>query len=79
MSMHLFTASATALQPSSSKNCESKIQLLCAYENGGVTLWRYTRTDKQTSVEGIGWEAIWSVKLHVESGLLPVFFSPVSK
>jgi len=79
MSMHLFTASATALQPSSSKSCESKIQLLCAYENGGVTLWRYTRTDKQTSVEGIGWEAIWSVKLHVESGLLSVFFSPISK
>jgi hypothetical protein len=57
MSMNLFTAS------------ERQLQLLSAYENGGVTLWRYTRTDKQTSVEGIGWEAIWSVKLHVESGL----------
>jgi hypothetical protein len=79
MSMHLFTASATALQPSSSKCYESRIQLLCAYENGGVTLWKYTRTDKQTSVEGIGWEAIWSVKLHVESGLLSVFFNLVSK
>ncbi|KIM84143.1 hypothetical protein PILCRDRAFT_818460 [Piloderma croceum F 1598] len=67
MSMHLFTASATAPHPSSSKSYESQIQLLCAYENGGVTLWRYIRTNKQTSVEGIGWEAIWSVKLHVES------------
>ena len=79
MSMHLFTASVTAPQPSSSKSYESQIQLLCAYENGGVTLWRYIRTNKQTSVEGIGGEAIWSVKLHVESGLLSVFFSPVSK
>jgi len=79
MSMHLFTISTTAFQPSSSKSYESQIQLLCAYENGGVTLWRYTRTDKQTSVEGIGWEAIWSVKLHVESGLLSVLFNPVSK
>ena len=68
MSMHLFAVSSASasLQPSSSN---SQIQLLSGYENGAITLRRYTRTDKQTSVEGIGWEAIWSAKLHVESGL----------
>jgi ASTRA-associated protein 1 len=74
MSMHLFTHTPTLPQASSADNQDSRIQLLSAYENGSVTLWRYTRTDKLTSVEGIGWEALWSVKLHVESGL-PFRFS----
>ena len=69
MSMHLFAISPTVPPASSADNQDSQIQLLSAYENGSVTLWRFTRTDKQTSVEGIGWEALWSVKLHVESGL----------
>jgi len=41
--------------------------LLCAYEDGSVALRRYARTDKQISVEGIGWEVVWSVKLHAEA------------
>jgi len=60
MAMHLFSAPSASSSP-------NPLRLLCAYENGSVTLWSFTRTDKQTSVEGIGWEAIWSVKLHVES------------
>ncbi|KZT02625.1 WD-40 repeat-containing protein [Laetiporus sulphureus 93-53] len=44
-----------------------QLRLLCAYENGSVTMWGYTRLDKETSVEGIGWDSLWNVKLHVES------------
>lgn len=66
MAVHLYTVSTHNSQPSSSSS-NGELRLLCAYENGGVTLRRYARADKQTSVEGIGWETIWSVKLHVES------------
>ncbi|KII85233.1 hypothetical protein PLICRDRAFT_116623 [Plicaturopsis crispa FD-325 SS-3] len=56
MSLHLFT-------PSSS----SELRLICAYEDGGVALWRFSKADKETSVEGVGWETVWRTKLHVES------------
>ncbi|KAF9805046.1 hypothetical protein IEO21_09207 [Rhodonia placenta] len=46
---------------------QTQLRLLCAYENGGVTAWGYTRSDRETSVEGAGWESIWNVRLHVES------------
>ena len=66
MALHLFTASKEAvLEPSCSQMEE--LRLLCAYESGGVTLRRYSRTDKRTSVEGLGWDAVWDVKLHAES------------
>ncbi|KAH9949985.1 WD-40 repeat-containing protein [Amylocystis lapponica] len=45
----------------------TQLRLLCAYENGSVTMWKYARDDRDTSVEGIGWEAAWTVRLHVES------------
>lgn len=70
MAMHLFTASLPSPQPSNSSRRNPGLRILCAYEDGSVKLWSFTRTDKQTSVEGIGWEALWSVKLHVESGAL---------
>ncbi|KAF8625568.1 hypothetical protein AX15_005330 [Amanita polypyramis BW_CC] len=44
-----------------------RLRLLCAYENGSVVLWRYTRKDRVKSVEGQGWEMVWKVKLHAES------------
>lgn len=67
MALHLFTAAKEAVvEPSSSRVVED-LRLLCAYENGGVTLRRYSRTDKRTSVEGVGWDVVWDVKLHVES------------
>ena len=66
MALHLFTASKeTVLEPPCSQMEE--LRLLCAYESGGVTLRRYSRTDKLTSVEGMGWDVVWDVKLHVES------------
>ena len=36
-------------------------------EDGGVTLWAYTNTEKELSIEGIGWDALWTSKLHVEA------------
>jgi ASTRA-associated protein 1 len=62
MSLHLFKV------PITSEFATYELRLLCGYENGGVTLWRYTRPQKPTSVEGAGWEAVWSAKVHVESG-----------
>lgn len=65
MSMHLFYPSADSSSPSTSN--ASQVHLMCAYEDGGVTLGRYTQTDRLKSVQGAGWEAIWSVKLHTET------------
>ncbi|KAJ2971404.1 hypothetical protein NUW54_g12514 [Trametes sanguinea] len=45
----------------------SRLRLLCGYENGSVTMWGYVRDDKDISIEGIGWESLWTVRLHVES------------
>ncbi|OCH94431.1 WD-40 repeat-containing protein [Obba rivulosa] len=61
MSMHLF------LMPHPHLSERSQLRLMCAYENGSVTMWANTRTDKETSVEGVGWDSLWSAKLHVES------------
>ncbi|KAH9843518.1 WD-40 repeat-containing protein, partial [Rhodofomes roseus] len=61
MSMHLYENT----HPHTSGR--TSLRLLCGYENGAVTCWGYTRTDKETSIEGIGWDALWNVRLHVES------------
>ena len=60
MSLHLFTTPETG--------SSDVLQLLCAFENGSVALFRFNNSGQQTSIEGLGWETIWSVKLHVESG-----------
>ena len=70
MSLHLFTVAREQSQPSSSSELADELRLLCAYENGGVTLRRYARPEKLKSVEGVGWEIVWSVKLHVEASML---------
>jgi len=67
MSLHLFSVPAARPQASSSKHFTDELRILCAYENGSVNLRRFTLTDKQISVEGIGWESLWTVKLHVET------------
>jgi ASTRA-associated protein 1 len=67
MSLHLFTVPGEQSQPSSSSVNTDELRLLCAYENGGATLRRYARPEKRKSVEGVGWEIVWAVKLHVES------------
>ncbi|KAL6299266.1 WD-40 repeat-containing protein [Sparassis latifolia] len=61
MSMHLFEVAHPSISD------RTQLRLLCAYENGSVAMWEYIRTDKETSIEGIGWERVWEVKLHVET------------
>ena len=63
MSLHLYEA----CHPHTSG--PGSLRLLSAYENGAVTCWGYTRSDKAVSVEGMGWDSLWSVRLHVESGM----------
>ena len=62
MSMHLSTV------PHPHAAGRTRPRLLCAYENGSVTMREYTREDNEASVEGIGWDVLWTVRLHVESG-----------
>lgn len=62
MAVHLFRAP----HPASSER--SQLRLLMGYENGGVSLFTYGKAEKERSVEGTGWEKLWSSKLHMESG-----------
>lgn len=62
MSMHLSSA------PHPHAAGRSRLRLLCAYENGSVTMREHAQDDRETSVEGVGWDVLWTVKLHVESG-----------
>lgn len=64
MSMHLLPAAPSG----ASKMADRALSLLASYENGSVKLWRYRNIEKVRSIEGVGWECIWSLKLHVESG-----------
>lgn len=63
MSMHLFEAQHQNMSG------QAQLRLLCAYENGSVALWGHQGRDMRAkSVEGKGWEMLWSAKVHVESG-----------
>jgi len=63
MSMHLLPAPSGAI-----KLAGRVLSLITSYENGSVKLWRYSNIEKERSIEGVGWDCIWSLKLHVESG-----------
>lgn len=67
MSLHIFTVPSSQSETSSAVARMGELRLLCAYENGAVTLRKYTRTDRPVSIEGIGWENIWTTKVHVEA------------
>jgi hypothetical protein len=58
-------------QASHSSSSSQQLRLLTAYEDGSVAL---RATDRKTSVEGVGWDKLWTAKLHVESGR----FVPIS-
>lgn len=64
MSMHLLPAHRGGTMGMVDK----ALSLIAAYENGSVKLWRYRNVEKERSIEGVGWECLWSSKLHVESG-----------
>lgn len=56
MSLHLFE------EPSA-----NELRLLTSYENGSVALSATTNIWQKT-VQGKGWQNLWTVKVHVESG-----------
>lgn len=62
MSMHLLPAA------DGTSYSHRALSLISSYENGSVKLWKYRNVAKERSIEGIGWECLWSSKLHVESG-----------
>jgi len=62
MSMHLFNASGGATRAE-----DRALSLITSYENGCVKLWRYRNVEKEQSIEGVGWECLWSSRQHVES------------
>ncbi|KAF9532526.1 WD40-repeat-containing domain protein [Crepidotus variabilis] len=66
MSIHVYRNLITSSEPSSS-SMTGNLRLLAAYENGSVVLREYTRSSKDMSVEGRGWDVIWKFKLHVET------------
>jgi ASTRA-associated protein 1 len=63
MSMHLLNASGGA-----TRTADRGLSLITSYENGSVKLWQYRNVEKERSIEGLGWECLWSFMLHVESG-----------
>ena len=63
MSLHLFQTTASL----SSSTTTSNLRLLCAYEHGGVILRQCTAPVGQKTVEGKGWEVVWTSKVHAES------------
>ncbi|KAI6115590.1 WD40-repeat-containing domain protein [Pisolithus croceorrhizus] len=60
MAMRLFHLPSTAV-------ANGTLGLLCAYEDGGVILYRRTAPDGTQTIEGRGWEMMWRSKLHMES------------
>lgn len=66
MFLHLFATSDES-EPAPSTLRPTSLRLLCGYESGSVILRRYTRTDRPISIEGQGWEVVWTSKSHVET------------
>ena len=64
MSLHLYQA------PHPSISTATELRILMAFEAGSVECWTFRSTHgKPHSVEGIGWERLWDVRFHAESGL----------
>ncbi|KAH9972079.1 WD-40 repeat-containing protein [Lactifluus volemus] len=63
MSMHLLPARGS----NATTVADRALSLIASYENGSVKLWRYREVDRERSIEGVGWQCVWSLKLHVES------------
>ena len=74
MSLHLYHQSQSRASTSAAQ--DKSLCLLCAYENGSVVLRKYDQKNKETSVEGVGWDIVWKSKLHVESSRKNMLSSP---
>lgn len=44
------------------------LRMLCAYEDGGVMLYRRTVPPCTQTIQGQGWEMLWKCRVHAESG-----------
>jgi hypothetical protein len=75
MSLHLYHQNQS--RPSTSAAQDRRLCLLCAYENGSVVLREYDQNNKETSIEGVGWNVVWKSKLHVESSRKSRLSSPL--
>ena len=63
MSLHLHRT------PHPSTSTATELRVLTAFEAGSVECWAFRPTHgKPHSVEGIGWERLWNVRFHAESG-----------
>jgi len=58
--MHLLPAPGAT---DGTSNSHRALSLISSYENGSVKLWKYRNVAKERSIEGIGWECVWSSKL----------------
>ena len=72
MSLHLHRA------PHPSTSTATELRILMGFEAGSVECWAFRPTHgKPHSIEGIGWERLWNVRFHAESGLyLFLFLTP---
>lgn len=43
------------------------LRMLCAYEDGGVMLYRRTVPPCTQTIQGQGWEMLWKCRVHAES------------
>ena len=63
MSLHLHQA------PHPSISTATELRILMAFEAGNVGCWAFRPAHgKPHSIEGIGWERLWDVRFHAESG-----------
>ena len=63
MSLHLHRV------PHPSVSTATELRILMAFEAGSVACWVFRPTDgKPHSIEGVGWEILWNVRFHAESG-----------
>jgi hypothetical protein len=60
MALHLLHVPSTT-------SSKLQLKLVAAYEDGSVALYMFSAKDRQTSVEGVGWDRIWTSKIHKES------------
>ena len=66
MSMHLYRTSHPSV------STVTGLRILMAFEAGTVEYWAFRPIHgKPHSIEGIGWERLWDVRFHAESGPCP--------
>lgn len=63
MSLHLYRVSHPSISTA------TELRILMAFEAGNLGCWAFRSTHgKPHSIEGIGWEQLWNVRFHAESG-----------